>query len=87
MWFFILIILLVILTLWVIDGLNKVAILNKEKASFLEKKKRLENEINVLDKRIKQFNDPVWLDFYLRKNYSFLYKDEKLIIIKKDGGS
>ncbi|WP_448588826.1 hypothetical protein [Thermodesulfobium sp.] len=87
LWFFLLIILLVVLALWVIDGINKVAVLNKEKASFLEKKKRLENEINVLDRRIKLFNDPVWLDFYLRKNYSFLYKDEKLIIIKKDGGS
>ncbi|PMP85941.1 MAG: hypothetical protein C0174_02985 [Thermodesulfobium narugense] len=87
MWFFILIILLVILTLWVIDGLNKVSILNKEKASLLEKKKRLESEINVLNRRSELFNDPVWLDFYLRKNYSFLHKDEKLIIIKKDGGS
>jgi cell division protein FtsB len=78
---------LVILALWVVDGINKVSLLNKEKDSFLEKKRSLENEITVLDRKIKLFEDPVWLDFYLRKNYSFLHKDEKLIIIKKDGGS
>ncbi|MEO1784025.1 hypothetical protein V4762_02990 [Thermodesulfobium sp. 4217-1] len=75
------------MALWVVDGINKVSLLNKEKNSFLEKKRNLENEISVLDRRIKLFEDPVWLDFYLRKNYSFLHKDEKLIIIKKDGGS
>ncbi|MGC8482522.1 MAG: hypothetical protein ACP5OE_02595 [Thermodesulfobium sp.] len=78
---------MIILALWVVDGINKVSLLNKEKNSFLEKKRNLENEISVLDRRIKLFEDPVWLDFYLRKNYSFLHKDEKLIIIKKDGGS
>ncbi len=87
LWFFVLIILLIILALWVVDGISKVSLLNKEKSSFLEKKRNLENEISVLDRRIKLFEDPVWLDFYLRKNYSFLHKDEKLIIIKKDGGS
>lgn len=87
LWFFILIILLIILALWVVDGINKVSLLNKDRNSFLEKKRNLENEISALDRRIKLFNDPVWLDFYLRKNYSFLHKDEKLIIIKKDGGS